>query len=181
MFNKLEQVSNVNSIQGFTGIITGISTTTGIGGAPLAIEFNLKDGGTYNNLVVNYPISIHGTSIGSGVTSIYTSDDNIVGIGTTFLDNVYNVSAWNSTTGVIKCNIDSNTSVVGLGSTSGTVYAGEVSWGRLYNNDTGTITRGISPISIGVTGLTIDAGLTTFPTIQRRLQGLRNTGGIEVS
>ena len=179
--NKLEQVSKINAIQGFTGIITGIGTTSGIGGAPLAIEFNLKDGGIYNGLLINYPVYIYGTSIGSGVTSIYTSDDNIVGIGTTFLDNVYNVSAWNSTTGVIKCNIDSNTSVVGLGSTSGTIYAGEVSWGRLYNNDTGTITRGVNPISIGVTGLTIDVGLTTFPTIQRRLQGLRDTGGIEVS
>jgi len=181
MFNKLEEVSKINAIQGFTGIITGISTTSGIGGAPLAIEFNLKDGGIYNGLLVNYPVYIHGTSIGSGVTSIYTSDDNIVGIGTIFLDNVYNVSAWNSVTGILKCNIDSNTSVVGLGSTSGTVYAGEVSWGRLYNNDTGTITRGVNPISIGVTGLTIDAGLTTLPTIQRRLQGLRDTGGIEVS
>jgi len=181
MSNKLEEVSKINAIQGFTGIITGISTASGIDGASLALEFNLKDGGTYNNLVVNYPIYIHGTSIGSGVTSIYISDDNIVGIGTTFLDNVYNVSAWNSTTGIITCNISSNTSVVGLGSTSGTVYAGEVSWGRLYNNDTGNITRGVNPISIGVTGLTIDAGLTTFPTIQRRLQGLRDTGGIEPS
>ena len=29
-------------------------------------------------------------------------------------------------------------------------------------------TRNTSPISIGVTGLTIDTGLTTFPSLQRR-------------
>ena len=44
-----------------------------------------------------------------------------------------------------------------------------------------------NPISIGVTGLTVDAGLSTFPTIQRRYfngvnseLGLRNTGAIRV-
>ena len=40
-----------------------------------------------------------------------------------------------------------------------------MSWGRIYGND---VERGSSPISIGVTGLTVDAGLSTFPTIQRR-------------
>ena len=39
-----------------------------------------------------------------------------------------------------------------------------LSWGRIYNYNE----RTGSPISIGVTGLTVDAGLSTFPTIQRR-------------
>ena len=46
------------------------------------------------------------------------------------------------------------------------------------------IARSGNPISIGVTGLTVDAGLSTFPTIQRKnhvntsVRGLRSTGAI---
>jgi hypothetical protein len=39
-------------------------------------------------------------------------------------------------------------------------------------------TRSNSPISIGVTGNTVDVGLTTFATIQRRGTGIRNTGAL---
>ena len=58
---------------------------------------------------------------------------------------------------------------------------GRLSWGRIYN-----ATRSTSPISIGVTGLTVNSGLNTFPTIQRKnytaasLRGLRSTGAIRV-
>tara|TARA_S200000501_G_scaffold20363_1_gene18101 strand:- start:21595 stop:34593 length:12999 start_codon:yes stop_codon:yes gene_type:complete len=174
---KSEKVLNIDRIHGFSGIITGIGTVTGIG-VPLALEFILKDGGTYENLVAGYPINIHSTTIGSGATSIYDANDKIVGIGTTFLDNVYNVSAWNQNVGIITCNIHSDSPVVGLG-TTGSTPVGKVSWGRLFS--TGSITRGSNPISIGVTGFTITSGLTTFPTIQRRVQGLRDTGAIEPS
>ena len=50
---------------------------------------------------------------------------------------------------------------------------GGFSWGRLSG-----FTRGLNPISIGVTGLTIDSGLSTYPTIQRRDFGLRDTGSL---
>ena len=109
---------------------------------------------------------------------VYDANDKIVGIGTTFLDNVYNVSAWNQNVGIITCNIHSDSPVVGLG-TTGSTPVGKVSWGRLFS--TGSITRESNPISIGVTGFTITSGLTTFPTIQRRVQGLRDTGAIEPS
>ncbi|GIS09083.1 MAG: hypothetical protein CM15mP113_2130 [Pseudomonadota bacterium] len=33
----------------------------------------------------------------------------------------------------------------------------------------GSLVRSSNPISIGVTGLTVDAGLSTFPTIQRKI------------
>ena len=51
----------------------------------------------------------------------------------------------------------------------------------LYN-----LSRNSNPISIGVTGLTVNTGLTTFPTIQRKnytvgsLRGLRSSGAIRV-
>jgi hypothetical protein len=38
--------------------------------------------------------------------------------------------------------------------------------------------RSGSPISIGVTGNTVDVGLTTFATIQRRGIGIRQTGAL---
>ena len=43
-----------------------------------------------------------------------------------------------------------------------TTSLGTLSWGRIFNYDTR------NGIGIGVTGLTVDAGLSTFPTIQRR-------------
>ena len=42
---------------------------------------------------------------------------------------------------------------------------GTINWGVLYGSN---LVRSSSPISIGVTGLTINTGLTTFPTIQRK-------------
>ena len=60
-------------------------------------------------------------------------------------------------------------------------HLGRITWGRLYN-----ASRNENPISIGVTGFTINTGLTTFPTIQRKnytvgsLRGLRSSGAIRV-
>ena len=77
-------------------------------------------------------------------------------------------------TGIATCNILSTTNTVGLGTTgSVTDPRGELSWGRLSG-----FTRASSPISIGVTGLTVDSGLSTFPTIQRRGFGLRENGSL---
>ena len=41
-----------------------------------------------------------------------------------------------------------------------------------------SITRSSTPISIGVTGKTVDVGLSTFPSIQRRSDGLRQNGSL---
>ena len=123
-------------------------------------------------MLPNYPVYIHDTQIGSGCTSIYSSNTNTVGIGVSFLDNVYNVTHWDATAGIITCNVHSSSPVIGL-TTSGTISRGKVSWGRLYN-----ITRTSSAIAIGVTGLTIDSELSSFPTIQRRDEGLRSLGAL---
>ena len=174
---KDELITNITAVQGFAGIVTGIGTTSGIGTA-LALKFHLH-ASSFTGLTVNYPIYISDTQIGTGVTSIYAHDESIVGIGTTFLDNVYNISGvpWNdgSFTGIITCNIKSDTSVIGLTSTGNSMVAvGRFSWGKLSG-----FTRGGNPISIAVTGKTINSGLTTFPTIQRRGTGFRDTGAID--
>jgi hypothetical protein len=172
---SVELISNISLVNGFSGIITGITTTTGSGGNPLALRFHLNTS-SYVGLQTGYPIYIFDTRVGNGVTSIDISDSSVIGIGSTFLDNIYYVHQFssNGTTGIITCNIKSNTPVVGL-TTTGSVSnpVGKFSWGRLSG-----FTRSVSPISIGVTGNTIDVGLSTFPTIQRRGIGLRYTGAL---
>jgi hypothetical protein len=167
-----ENISNVTTLQGFSGDITGITTSTGIGTA-LAIKFTLDSSlAPFTGLVVGQPIYIFNTSVGKGVTSIYTTDSAIVGVGTTFLDNIYNISAFNSSVGIITCNIQSTSPIVGIATTGSSV--GKFSWGKLSG-----FTRSTSPISIAVSAYNVDAGLSTFPTIQRRGYGLRNIGPIK--
>ena len=56
----------------------------------------------------------------------------------------------------------------------------------MFRTNTSSQVRSNDPISIGVTGLTVNTGLTTFPTIQRKNydptshRGLRSTGAIRV-
>lgn len=168
------KVSKIAGVEGFSGIITGITTTTGIGGHSLAIKFFLNSQ-SFTGLQNNYPIYIFDTSVGTGVTSVDSNNSSIIGIGTQNLDNIYlikNISSGGSTAEIVT-NIDSSTNIVGI-NTVGIVSSpvGKFSWGRLYSFNN------IEPISIGVTGLTINTGLTSFPTIQRRGYGLRDTGSI---
>ena len=89
-----ELLTGCDIILGYTGIITGIGTTTGLNGAPLTLKFqvNLIDSiapELYNTLQENYPIFIYDCPIGTGVTSVDTLDSEVIGIGTTGLTNVY--------------------------------------------------------------------------------------------
>jgi hypothetical protein len=177
---QYEILSGVNDVKGSSASIVGIATTTGIG-VPLALKFTLNP--SPPDLQVGYPVYISNTSVGSGVTSIDSSNSNIIAITTSHLNNIYKVHAFNSTTGIITCNIASNTSIVGIATTGTLNYpVGRMSWGRLSG-----FTRSSSPISIAVTGYTssigissegYSAGLSTYPVIQRRGFGLRNNGSL---
>ena len=126
---------------------------------------------TITDLQAGYPIYIFDTQIGHGVTSVNSSNAAVVGVGTTCLDNVYIVSAFNSGVGIITCNVDTGITSTGISTSVGIGSAvGGFSWGRLSG-----FTRSTSPVSIGVTGR-IASGLSTYPTIQRRDYGLRSTG-----
>ena len=191
---ETEKVTAISNVEGFTGIITGISTTTGTGGHPLALKFFFRADKSANTLIAGYPIFISDTTVGNGVTSVNSQDSSVVGIGTTFCDNIYIVhdrDTPNGEAGAVVCNIHTNSSssVLGIAVTGNfnnsnpgiATHYGKISWGRLYN-----ATRNETPISIGVTGLTVNSGLTTFPTIQRKnytigsLRGLRSSGAIRV-
>jgi len=179
----VEKITGFNAINGSSGIITGITTSTGSGSNPLAIVFSITDtNSTLSGLSTGYPIYIHDTNVGNGVTSINSSDSEVVGIGTTCLDNIYYVSDVSSSQlitgvylGIVTCNVHSNTNIVGIATTGSSPnnIVGRYSWGRLSGG-----TRSSSPISIGVTG-NIVSGLSTYPTIQRRGGiNIRKTGAL---
>ena len=189
-FNVGESISGIATVKGFSGILTGIGTTAGINGAPLALEFHIASEtilGLNNDLKAGYPIYIHGTNVGNGVTSINTVDASVVGIGTSRIDNIYIVDGYHpfgnpANSGIITCNIKSNTTMTDFGTANA---AGFVATATTTTPDIGRFTWGLlqgssrsSTVSIGVTGLTIDAGLSTFPTIQRRGFGLRDSGAL---
>lgn len=174
----MKKIITFNDVDGFSGIVTGIGSTAGTGGNPLALQFNIYhnvDSNYFNGLNVGNPIYIYDTRIGSGVTSINNSDSAIVGIGTEFLDNVYYISAIsnNNKLGIITCNVKSDSNIIGI-ETTGSILnpVGKYSWGRLSGG-----TRSENPISIGVTGNVV-SGLSTYPTIQRRDFGIRKTGAL---
>lgn len=176
-----EKISGASLVQGFSGIITGIGTTTGTNGNPLALKFylNVTSPNSFpSGLSTGYPIYIYDTVVGSGVTSIDSGNNAVVGIGSTYLNNIYYIHAFNyvsvgSTSAEIISNINSNTSTIGL-TTLGNKFAGRFSWGRISG-----FSRSANPISIAVTGYTITSGLTTFATIQRRGYGLRDIGPLK--
>ena len=173
--SSYELVTGINIIQGFSGIVTGLTTTT-VGVSTLGFEFHLnKSGVSWTGIDTGFPVSIFDTTIGYGGTSIDRtgSDAAVVGIGSTFLDNIYVIDAWSSSgsNGLVTCLMQSNPP--GIQTSLNNTQIGKFSWGRF-----GGVSRDSSPISIGVTGFTINSGLTTFPTIQRRAAGIRTTGAL---
>ena len=177
--DSIELVKNFETIQGESGSVIGIASTT----LPLAIEFQLfitsKEGANYlvgTDLQVGYPIYIFDTTVGNGVTSINSSDTETIGIGTNYLNNVYIVDQIDASSGIVTCRVHSNSNLIGI-ATQSSQYTpvGHFSWGRLSN--TSGLQRSSNPISIGVTG-NIVSGLSTYPLIQRRNVGIRSTGAI---
>ena len=172
-----ENVTSIDIVQGGSGIVTGITTVAGSGGTgTLGLKFflNASSASEYSNINNGYPILIVDTIVGSGVTSVDGPDSAVVGIGTTFVDNVYIVRSFSSAAANAEfvADILSTTASTTEIPATGFVTCGRFSWGRLAG-----ISRSSSPISIGVTGLTF-SGLSTYPTIQRRSFGHRDTGAL---
>ena len=92
-----ENITNISLVNGFSGTIIGIGTTTGSGGNPLALKFTLEGPVGFPQLQTGYPIYIFDTRVGKGVTSINSSNSAVVGIGTTFVDNIYYIHQISST------------------------------------------------------------------------------------
>ena len=138
---NIEKITGFNNIQGFSGIVTGITTSAGTGSNPLAIQFTVIDQSTtgFVGIETGNPIYIYDTTVGNEIISIDNSDSAVVGIGTIFADNVYYISSFSYTSlnvnthvGILTCNIISTTNTAGI-NTSGNILnpVGKYSWGRL--------------------------------------------------
>ena len=185
-----ETLTGITTVKGFSGIITGISTSHN--GNECYINFNINkgDGGQNitNHLKVGYPIYVTGTHVGHGVTSVDRFEEaSVISIGTTFIDNVYVVKHYNrfdNNTGIITCRVKSGSNVAGI-ATSITLNStlagintdgydlGRFSWGVLEYTDSRT-----TGVGIAVTGNILASGISTFPTIQRRGFGIRSNGAL---
>lgn len=164
-----------STIEGFAANIIGISTSVGVG-TDLSITFEFEPG-SYGSLQIGYPIYVSNTTVGSGITSIDLNDGDIVGIGTTCIDNIYYVHQFDSILGIATCNILSKTNTVGINTSAinSDFSVGKVSWGKI----TGFfVDKSDDPIYLNLKG-NITSGLSTYPTIQRRGYGLRSNGSIK--
>ena len=172
-----ERTGNIGFTTGFTARITSI--VVGTGGTDLTFTTTRDDGFTnYTGLEYSDYVFVNNTTVGHGVTSRNIAGSANVCIGSTFFDNVYQVFGVSNSgvTGTIRCRAIA--SPIDVGTTNG-ANLGTLSFGKLSQG-----TRGSNPISITVTGRTLNSNvgfaLSTFPTIQR-VGGdytLRNTGAL---
>jgi len=161
-------IKNAITVEGLSGIVTGITTSTGIG-TDLAIRFFLD---STQNLNVGYPIYIFDTSVGYGLTSIINNDNEEFFVGKEYLNNIYIVNNIPQP-GEIVCNVKSDSNIVGISSQGGLYRPiGRFSWGRISGF---TVENSLS-FDISSYEISEPVGLSSFPVIQRRGFGLRNNG-----
>jgi len=168
-----EEISEFTAATGFSGIITGITVLNSS-----TIKFFLdKESGSFTGLANGDPVCVFDTSVGSGATSTIISSGAPVGVGTTFFDNIYIISSLSSSGnfGEFVAGVTTDTSIVGI-ATENTI-CGRFSWGKL----TGGSRSSTNPLTLTVSGKTVNSGLTTFPRVQRRGSGLRETGALKDS
>ena len=148
--NTFEETNEVESYEGDFGHIVGISTGS-VGVASTAIVFDfyipqksfLRDISvagvtTISGIQTGYYFIVYNSNIGSSITSL-NSNGFIVGIGTTFIDNVYQTSsvsiAQTTLAGVgltyiarVVASVENYDSLVGLNTEN---FFGEYSWGKI--------------------------------------------------
>ena len=180
---SLVETINDVSYSGDFGIISGISTTS-VGVASTAIVFDLllpKDSPFRNAAVVGTAITVSGIStgyyftvsnsnVGASVTSLY-QDGTVVGIGTSFLDNIYEVAQVSiaQTMGIgigltyvaqVTVSVQDYNGLTGLGHSE---FFGEYSWGRIVTAPRGSA-RQFTSYAGNSNGL---VGISTSPIIER--------------
>jgi len=179
-----ETISNV-TYDGDFGVITGIATTSIVGVATtgLVFDFFIPEDSFLRNAGINSVgaaatgisgiqtgdyFTITNSNVGSGVTSLSSSNSGIIGIGTSFIDNVYRVAqvsiAQTSAAGIaltyvtkVVVSVESTDGISGFGFSS---FYGEYSWGKISNG-----TR-LNPKSF-VAYTDGSAGISSSPIVQR--------------
>ncbi len=170
------------SYEGDFGVVTGI-TTVSVGVASTGIKFDLfipvdsylRDSDimtgsakTVSGIGTNYYLTVYNTNVGNGVTSL-NRDGTDLGIGTQFLDNVYQVAAVSiastSVPGIaltavaqVTVNVADYNSLSGIGQSQ---FFGQFSWGRIIMN-----TRTV-PITLNAYTNNGTTGLSTSFVVSR--------------
>ena len=188
----LEEKNTVVSYSGDHGIITGIGTTSLAGVAVTGLVFDLvipsdsflrkseftqgASGSGGNSGIVTSGLNVgdffivSNSNVGHGLTSLNT-DGSAVGVGTTYIDNVYRVA--HRTLGVttdamgfgstvvtqVVVSVNSLNGLTGLGHS---MYFGDYSYGKLMLNDRNTVRSYPVNTSNGVTGI------LTGPIVKRQ-------------
>ena len=175
----IEEISSVQ-YSGDFGIISGISTTS-VGVASTGIVFDLvipsdsflRDASivgsaiTVSGIQTGYYFVVYNTNVGSGVTSL-RQDGSVVGVGSSFLDNIYEVSSVSiaqtdaigfGVTYVAKVtvSIEDYNGLIGIGYSS---FFGEYSWGRI-STPTRINARSFNAYNNGI------LGVSTSPIVER--------------
>ena len=170
-----EDIDRIPVVQGFAGILTGITATQSGPNKRIRFEYIVDNRvETPGSLIAGDSIVIYNTFVGDGVETI----DNLgrtVGLGNSFIDAVYEVE---STTVLGKrasatCRVDFSTNITGISTTGQNL--GYLSWGRLNQ-----VQRDVD-ISIGfnnVDGTEFTPEMDNYPRITRTTEGLRNEGGL---
>jgi hypothetical protein len=149
-FAKIEKLTDVQYTGDF-GIISGINTTTiGIGSTGLIFDLYIPQNSFLrNSSIVGTAITISGiqtghyfvlsnSNIGTGLTSLRT-DGTIIGYGTAFIDNIYQVHSVSiaktsvlgiGSTYVARVAVRVSSGVAGVGYSG---YYGNYSWGKIGN------------------------------------------------
>jgi hypothetical protein len=179
---SIETIENV-SYSGDFGIISGISTTS-VGVASTGIVFDLllpKDSLfrnaatvgtaiTVSGITTGYYFTVFNSNVGASVTSLY-QDGTVVGIGTSFLDNIYEVAQVSiaQTVGLgigltyvaqVTVSVQDYNGLTGLGHSE---FFGEYSWGRIATSPRGKA-RVFTSYAGDSNGL---VGISTSPIVER--------------
>jgi len=178
---KYEIIDKV-SYQGDFGVITGIKTTSvGVASTGIVFDFFIpKDSIIRDSSIVKVGIATTGISgiqtgyyfvvrnsnVGNGLTSLNTGG-GVVGVGTTFIDNIYQVAAVSiaqtAVAGVgltnvakVTVSVSKYNNLTGLGFSD---FYGEYSWGRIL-----TPVRTNPEVFVTYAN---NGGISTSPIIQR--------------
>mgnify|MGYP006228697515 FL=1 len=109
---------------------------------------------------------LRNTVFGNGITSV-DKDNNNVGVGTSFADNIYKVEGVNdhptdNELVVVFCNISSVSGITPIAVSSGKPKIGDYSWGKLTN-----LGRNQIPKVFNINNTNGYTGITTSPEVRR--------------
>jgi hypothetical protein len=177
--------NTVSSYEGDFGIITGISTTSvGVASTGIVFDFVIPNNSflrnssitgvtTISGIQTGYYFTVYNSNVGNGVTSL-NSLGSTVGVGSIFLDNVYQVAsvsiAQTATVGFgityvakVIVSVSSYNGLTGIGYSN---FYGEFSWGRV------TLGSRVKQNSYNAYTLTGFTGISTG-TILKRTNSLK--------